>query len=104
MSRANALWLLVAILPRNWLSRCAGRLASIRLPGPIQRAEIRLFARLAGVDLGEAAEPIEAFSTLNAFFTRRLRAGVRPLAAERDALVSPCDGAWGQSGRIEGGT
>lgn len=94
----------MAILPRNWLSRWAGRLASIRLPGPIQRAEIRLFARLAGVDLSEAAEPIEAYPTLNDFFTRRLRAGVRPLADEEDALVSPCDGAWGQSGRIEGGT
>ncbi len=100
----GALRILLAILPRNALSRGAGRLASIPLPGPIQRAEIRLFARLAGVDLREAAEPIEAYPTLNDFFTRRLRAGVRPLAAAEDALVSPCDGAWGQSGCIEGGT
>ena len=102
--RSSALRRLVAVLPRNWLSRWAGRLASIRLPGPIQRAEIRLFARLAGVDLGEAAAPIEAYPTLNDFFTRRLRAGVRPLADGEDALLSPCDGDWGQSGRIEGGT
>jgi len=104
MMRSGALWLLVAVLPRNGLSRWAGRLASIRLPGPVQRAEIRLFARLAGVDLDEAAEPIGAYPTLNDFFTRRLRAGVRPLAEDRDALLSPCDGAWGQSGRIEGAT
>jgi phosphatidylserine decarboxylase len=100
----GALRILLTILPRNALSRGAGWLASIPLPGPIQRAEIRLFARLAGVDLSEAAEPIEAYRTVNDFFTRRLRAGVRPLAAAEDALVSPCDGAWGQSGRVEGGT
>jgi len=104
MRRADGIRRLVAVLPRNWLSRWAGRLASIPLPGPIQRAEIRLFARLAGVDLREAAEPIEAYRTLNDFFTRRLRPGVRPLAGAEDALVSPCDGAWGQSGCIEGGT
>jgi len=47
----RALWLLIAILPRNAISRCAGRLASLRLPAALQRAEILLFARLAGVDL-----------------------------------------------------
>ncbi len=100
----RALWLLIAILPRNAISRCAGRLASLRLPAALQRAEIRLFARLAGVDLEEAAEPVEAYPTLNAFFTRALRSGVRPIAPEPDALVAPCDGEWGRSGRIEDGT
>jgi phosphatidylserine decarboxylase len=91
-------------VPRNALSRMAGRLASLRLPGPLQRAEIRLFAWLAGVDLSEAAEPVEAYPTLNRFFTRSLREGVRPIATEPEVLVSPCDGIWGAAGRVEGGT
>jgi phosphatidylserine decarboxylase len=98
------LFALVVLLPRNAVSRWAGRLASVRLPGLLQRAEIRLFVWLAGVDASEAAEPIEAYPSLNRFFTRALREGARPIASEPDALVSPCDGAWGAAGRIEGGT
>jgi len=97
------LFALVVLLPRNAVSRWVGRLASLRLPGPLQRAEIRLFVWLAGVDASEVAEPIETFPSLNHFFTRALREGVRPIASEPDALVSPCDGAWGTAGRIEGG-
>src|SRR5690606_31741768 len=39
-----------------------------------------------------------------AFFTRALPAGARPLEGDGNVLVSPCDGAWGASGRIEEGT
>jgi phosphatidylserine decarboxylase len=92
------------IVPRNALSRLAGRFASLRLPGPLQRAEIRLFAWLVGVDLSEAAEPVEAYPTLNRFFTRSLREGARSIATEPEALVSPCDGFWGVAGRVEAGT
>ena len=81
-----------------------GRLAAYPLPGPLQRAEIRLFARLAGVDLSEMRDGIEAFGSLQQFFTRALRAGVRPIGGDEASLVSPCDGAWGESGRIRSGT
>jgi len=81
-----------------------GRFASHPLPGPLQRAEILLFARLAGVDLSEMRDPIDAFASLQQFFTRALRAGARPIEGDETCLVSPCDGAWGESGRIESGT
>ncbi len=92
------------LLPKNAMSRAAGRIASIAWPGPIQRAEIRLFARLAGVDLEEARDDVSDFATLQQFFTRALRDGARPLEGDEDVLVSPCDGAWGEAGRIEAGT
>lgn len=100
---ARGLLALLYLLPKNAMSRAMGFLASRRLPGPLQRLELALFARLAGIDLGELAEPLDAYPSLQSFFTRALRPGARPLAGGEDVLVSPCDGAWGAAGRIEKG-
>ena len=57
-----------------------------------------------GIDLAEAAEhDLERYATFNAFFTRALREGARPIAPETDALSSPVDGAVSQIGVIDGG-
>lgn len=95
---------LLHLLPKNAMSRAMGRFASLRLPASLQRRELALFVRLAGVDASELAQPLEAYPSLQAFFTRALRPGARPLAGGEDVLVSPCDGAWGASGTIERGT
>jgi phosphatidylserine decarboxylase len=92
------------VLPMNGLSRFAGRLARIRLPGPLQRAQIRLFAAVFGVDCDEAREPIASYACFQDFFTRSLRDGARPLDVAPDAFVAPCDGAWGSSGNVKDGT
>jgi phosphatidylserine decarboxylase len=101
--RGRLLLALLFLLPKNALSRLAGRFAALRLPGPLQRAEIRLFARLTGVDLAEARAPVEAYESLQAFFTRALREGARPVQGDALSLVAPCDGAWGAAGRIDSG-
>lgn len=101
---ARALWALLYLLPKNTISRAAGRFAGVAWPAVIQRAELRLFARFAGVDLEEAAEPIEAYPTLQAFFTRALRPAARPIEGDENELISPCDGTWGAAGPIDGGT
>jgi len=101
---SRVLLALLGVLPKNAMSRAMGWLASRRLPRPLQRLELALFVRLAGVDLGEVERPLDAFPTLQAFFTRTLRPGARPLAGGEDVLVSPCDGTWGASGTVEGGT
>ncbi|MEE8166208.1 MAG: phosphatidylserine decarboxylase, partial [Myxococcota bacterium] len=97
----RAFWVLLYLLPKNAISRWAGRFAALRLPGPLQRAELRLFARWAGVDLAEAAEPLDAYPSLQAFFSRSLREGARPLEGDAHALTSPCDGSWGAAGPID---
>lgn len=91
-------------LPVHALSRLAGRVAGWPLPGPLQRAEIRLFGRLVGVDFSEVRDPIGRFTTLQDFFTRALQPGVRPVDPAPDAVVAPCDGVWGASGVVEQGT
>jgi len=54
------------------------------------RAAIRAYSRFYRVDWSEVAEPIEAFPSFNAFFTRRLRDEARPVAAGA-VVVSPSD-------------
>ncbi len=100
----RALLVLLHLLPKNAMSRWMGRFAAYPLPGGLQRAEIRIFARIAGVDLTEIRDEIDAFASLQEFFTRALRPGTRPIEGDETCLVSPCDGAWGESGRIESGT
>ena len=91
-------------LPLNALSRVAGRVARFRLPASLQRAQIRLFGAFFGVDFDEARDPVESFASFQDFFTRALRAGIRPLDPSPEALVAPCDGFWGSAGRVEKGT
>jgi len=98
------LLVILYLVPKNALSRLAGRFASLRLPGALQRAEIRLFARLADVNVDEARDPIESYESLQRFFLRALREGARPIAGDSMDLVAPCDGTWGAAGRIEAGT
>jgi phosphatidylserine decarboxylase len=76
---------------RPRLSRVAGWLSDLRLPTAVLGPAIRAYARLYGVDLAEAERPPEAYPTFNAFFTRRLRAGARPVAAGEGVVVSPSD-------------
>lgn len=99
----RALIAALELLPRSLLSRAAGRFAELRWPGPLQRCQLRGFARVFGIDLGEVRDPLESFASLQAFFTRALRDGVRPLDPDPAALLSPCDGAWGLSGEIREG-
>jgi phosphatidylserine decarboxylase len=73
------------------LSRLAGRLSDLRLPRALLVPAIRAYARAYGVDLAEAALPAEAYPSFNAFFTRRLREGARPIAGGAGVVVSPSD-------------
>jgi phosphatidylserine decarboxylase len=101
--RHRALIQALRLLPRGLLSRAAGRFAALRWPGPLQRCQILGFARCFGIDLGELRDPLASFDSLQAFFTRALRDGARPLDPDPAALLSPCDGSWGTSGEIRGG-
>jgi phosphatidylserine decarboxylase len=44
------------------------------------------------IDPEEAELPLDAYPTLDAFFTRRLRAGARPIDPDPEHLISPADG------------
>lgn len=90
-------------LPHHAISRLTHWLTRITHRG-LKDWAIQYFMRRFGVDMSEAAEPDpRAYPTFNAFFTRVLKAGARPLDAAPDAVVSPVDGAVSQIGAIEDG-
>jgi phosphatidylserine decarboxylase len=90
----------VRALSNPRLSRAVARLADLRLPAPVLRPLLRAYVRAYGVDLSEAAEPLAAFPTFNAFFTRRLREGARPIASGPGVIVSPSDSRLQSLGRV----
>jgi len=91
------------VLPHHLISRLAGCLAECRLPW-VKNTFIKWFVRHFQVDMREAQiEEPTAYEHFNAFFTRALRDGARPLDQTPGAILNPCDGAISQLGRIEQG-
>ena len=78
----------LSLVPRNRGARLMGALARTG----VSRLTTRAFIRVYGVDMGEAEQPVDAYPTLEALFTRRLRAGARPVDDTPGVMVSPVDG------------
>lgn len=88
------------ILPKNDLSHWVGRFVHKKIPGPLGRKMVRGFAKAYNLNMDEAEHPIEYYESVGALFTRKLKAGVRPIEA---GIVHPCDGVVTQAGRIDSG-
>ena len=100
MTSRRAVWTQY-VLPKKALTRFGGWVAGTPM-GVITTAIIADFVRRYQVDMMEAAEPnLASYDTFNAFFTRALREGIRPIATSE--WVSPVDGSVSQLGRIEAG-
>ncbi|MBW3531219.1 archaetidylserine decarboxylase [Shewanella sp. NKUCC06_TVS] len=91
------------MLPKHLLSRLVGKLAAAEA-GALTTAAIKWFIKQYKIDMSEAAqsEP-EAYKSFNAFFTRALKPGIRPLDMDADIMVHPVDGAVSQLGPIKNG-
>ena len=99
MSDRSAIWPQY-ILPKKALSILAGKLASAQWGG-LTTSFIRWFVGRYKVDMAQAANPdIGSYASFNAFFTRALKPGIRPLA--QADLTCPVDGAISQLGPIQG--
>ncbi len=91
------------LLPKHGLSRLVGKLAAARA-GRLTTGLIKLFIKQYNVDMSEAAKPNPAaYPTFNAFFTRALKPGVRPLIDDDAYAAQPVDGTVSQLGDIEDG-
>ena len=87
-------------LPKQALTQLMGRLANLQA-GSTTTAVIKWFIQRYQVDMSEAANPDPAaYPSFNAFFTRALRPGARPLA--QADWICPVDGAISQLGPIQG--
>ena len=87
-------------LPQHAISRFTHWLTRLQHVG-LKNWLIRAFIRRFNVNLDEAAvSDIAAYPTFNAFFTRALRPGARPVTAEPKAIACPVDGTLSQLGLV----
>jgi len=93
------------LLPVHALSRTMHRLARSRRPllrNALVRSVLKAYPQ---IDLSEAAQPDPgAYESFNAFFTRALRPGSRPVASGPGEIACPVDGTVSQLGAIESGS
>ena len=90
--------LLLSVLPKHGMSRIAGGVANLPVPRPLRPFVYRSFARVFGARLDEVELPLSEYGSINAFFTRQLKPGLRPVATQ--AIVSPVDGTVGAYGPV----
>ncbi|MET1755654.1 archaetidylserine decarboxylase [Novosphingobium sp. RD2P27] len=87
------------LLPKQRLTTFAGRIAGAQ-GGAMTTRLIRWFVGQYDVDMSEAENiDIGSYKSFNEFFSRPLKAGIRPLATAD--FVSPVDGAISQFGAID---
>lgn len=92
------------LLPTRALSTAMHWFAGLQTAW-IKNFSIRLFMWLYRIDLSEAKlGQARAYPSFNAFFTRALRTGARPLPQNPAAVVAPVDGRVGQVGHCRTGT
>lgn len=90
-------------LPTRLISWMVFKLTRVRAPG-LKNALIRMFMRGFRISLAEAEhEHPEDYSSFNAFFTRALKPGARPLDPDARAFLSPVDGTISQLGDVREG-
>lgn len=90
------------LLPHHFISRLV--YAASRWQTPLKNPIKRWFVKHFDVDMSEAMEEdAAAYPTFNAFFTRALKPGTRPVVENENVLVSPADGRISQLGEIRDG-
>ncbi|MEM7539992.1 MAG: archaetidylserine decarboxylase [Pseudomonadota bacterium] len=90
-------------LPKHLISRFAGWLSATPIP-IFTPLFIRAFARLFHIDMGEARDQaFSSYATFNAFFTRQLQDGSRPIDPDPKSVACPADGVISEIGYAKDG-
>lgn len=89
-------------LPHHLISRIVFKLT--RIKSDLKNPVIRWFIKTFNVDMQDSIEQdITRFENFNAFFTRALKDGARPIDQDSHSICSPVDGTVSQGGAIENG-
>lgn len=88
-------------VPRKSFSRLLGGLSRVPASERVLNPVVDLYCRAYGVDLSECIIPAEGFPSFDAFFTRQLRPGARPMPADPEQVVAAADGRLEDAGRID---
>jgi phosphatidylserine decarboxylase len=90
------------LLPHHLLCRIAHALTRSRIRW-LKNSLIDAFMRAYRPYMADALEPEPLrYPSFNAFFTRALRAGARPIDPHPRRVVSPCDGTLSIAGALDG--
>lgn len=83
-------------------TRAMGAAARTSWPRSVTRAAINIYARYFDVALDDVDPTLRetGFDSFDAFFTRPLKDGARPIASEAQTMVSPSDGALRECRKI----
>ena len=88
-------------LPKHALSRLVGKLAAAEA-GSLTTKLIRLFIDRFGIDMSKAEfEDPAHYPSFNAFFTRKLKPGLRQVVSDPKIAALPVDGCISQLGDIQ---
>ena len=91
------------LLPHHLVARAMYAATRVRWAA-VREVAIRRFVQHFRVDLSEVSPPEGgAYEHFNAFFTRALRPGARPVAPAPEAVSCPCDGTLSQFGTVTDG-
>ncbi|WP_339294873.1 archaetidylserine decarboxylase [Paenibacillus sp. FSL W7-1279] len=92
--------LMTELSSRKWLSRIMGHCSHSRL----SRHLIPAFIRIYQIPAHEAEKEIHEYRSLNEFFSRRLKIGLRAIDDTADAMVSPVDATISAMCAVNAGT
>lgn len=93
----------IRLLPRRQLTRALGALAAKQVPAFARAGLYGAFSSAVGANPAEAEAPLASYPSFDAFFTRKLKPGIRPWTAAADGVGMPCDGRLDQIGRVRDG-
>ncbi len=76
------------LVPKNLLSRTVGKIAAVENPSWLATQTRDWFIDRYKINMNEAELPLEQYPSLAKLFTRKLKAGIRPIG---QGVVHPCD-------------
>ena len=87
-----------------WMATLAVRLSRLKIPS--RRLRLRLYRTIYGkkyaaLNEAELEQPLWAYPSFNALFTRGVRPELRPIPQSVDQFFCPCDGTIQDIGRIK---
>jgi phosphatidylserine decarboxylase len=98
--RADLFVALQRLLPKHMLSRLIAKTAESKTPW-LKNVLISRAISAFNINMDEAlSDDLNDYENFNAFFTRALKDGVRPITSEPKSIACPADGAISQAGPI----
>lgn len=89
--------------PDRSVTSLYGFAAGAEIPVFMRPLVYRAFGKAVGVNFDEVEKELSSYPTLNAFFVRKLKEGLRPRQVSGDAWAVPADGRIDQGGVVRDG-